>query len=575
MTEHNTQASSGPGLNDLLATMEPDDATRVRGWLGDSEGLNIRRFSASSERTADTLPRPRVDDPQAIRRVGVLGGGTAGYLTALALRAKRPWLEVTLVETPTVPIIGVGESTTPSMVTFLHHYLGIDPAELYRRVGPTWKQGIRFDWGPDPDGFVAPFDWDTNSIGMRGSIAAQGDINAASLQALLMKADRTPVFDLGEGRHLSLMKYLPFAYHLDNARFVTYLTELALERGVQHLNARIAEVVRSADDWVDHLRMTDGQQLSFDMYVDCTGFPSVLLGKGLATPYQSFSSSLFTDSAVTGNVDHGGHLRPYTTAITMDAGWCWNIPTRESNHLGYVYSSAMMSDDAAAQELARRFPGVSEPRQVRFRVGRHEQIWRGNVMGVGNSYAFVEPLESSGLLMITWAILALVSTLPASWADPRPHALVNAALAGRWDAVRWFLAVHYRFNTRLDTPFWKEARERTDVAGMQPLLDVYAAGAPLRFRDKVTLAFAQSSAPTFYGIAGIDTILMGQKVPARLVAPAEPLEHWRRRKAGADALVRRALPQADALAAFENVPRLQQELLGDADSWARPGVALG
>ncbi|MET7880692.1 tryptophan halogenase family protein [Micromonospora profundi] len=562
-------------LDLLISMMDADGATRVRGWLSDSRGLNVRRLSAGSERTADTMPRPRADDPQAVRHIGIIGGGTAGYLTALALRAKRPWLEVTLVESTSIPIIGVGESTTPAMVSFLHHYLGIDPHELYQKVRPTWKQGIRFEWGPDPDGFQAPFDWDTNSIGIRGSLAAQGDINASSVQALLMKAGRTPVFDLGDGEYLSLMKYLPFAYHLDNARFVAYLTELALANGVRHIDSRIAEVVRSADDWVDHLRMADGRTLNFDMYVDCTGFPSVLLGKGLGTPYRSFADSLFTDSAVTGNVDHGGHLNPFTTAKTMDAGWCWSIPTRESNHLGYVYSSAALSDETAADELARRFPGVSEPRQVRFRTGRHEQIWRGNVMGVGNSYAFVEPLESSGLLMITWAIMALVSTLPASWADPQPQALVNTAMADRWDAIRWFLAVHYRFNTRLDTPFWKDVRERTDISGLQPLLDVYAAGAPLRFRDKLTLSFANGSAPTFYGIAGIDTILLGQKVPARLVPPAEPLEHWRRRKAGAEALVRHALPHADALAAFDTEPRLLNELLEDSDSWARPGLAFG
>ena len=569
-----TANRNAPGLGDLLAAMDDSDAGRVRGWLEDPAGLNVRRFGAGPERVAEAYPRPRADDPQAVRRVGVIGGGTAGYLTALALRAKRPWLEVTLVESPSVPIIGVGESTTPMMVAFLHHYLGIDAGDLYRRVRPTWKQGIRFDWGPDPDGFVAPFDWDTNSIGMRGSLAAQGDINAASLQALLMTAGRTPVFDLGNERYLSLMKYTPFAYHLDNARFVAYLTELAAERGVKHVQARIGEVVRSGAEWVDHLRMTDGSRLDFDMYVDCTGFRSELLGKALGTPFHSYADSLFTDSAVTANVDHGGYLRPYTTATTMDAGWCWNIPTREHSHLGYVYSTGALSDEAAADELARRFPGVSDFRQVRFRVGRHDKIWRGNVMGVGNSYAFVEPLESSGLLMITWAILSLVSMLPASWADPRPAALINDALAGRWDAIRWFLSVHYRFNTRLDTPFWKEARERTDVSGLQPLLDVYAAGAPLRFRDKVTLAFASTSAPTFYGLAGIDTILLGQKVPTRLAAPAEPVEQWQRRKAGADALVRRALPQAEALAAFDADPRLLAELLGDADSWARPGLTF-
>ena len=564
----------GPGLTALIDSLPGQDAESLRDWLRGSGSVSPRHLFASPERAAGGPARPDADDPRAIRSVGVIGGGTAGYLTALALRATRPWLDVTLVESPTVPIIGVGESTTPLMVTFLHHFLGVDVEELYREVAPTWKLGIRFDWGPAPAGFAAPFDWDTNSIGLRGSLEAQGDINAATVQALMMMADRTPVFTTDTGEHVSLMKYLPFADHHDTGRFVKYLTELAARRGVHHEQAQIADVVLGGDEWVDRLQLTDGRELRFDMYVDCTGFRSVLLGKALGTPFHSYASSLFTDRALTGNVDHGGHLRPYTRATTMDAGWCWRIPTRESDHLGYVYSSAALSDEAAADEIRAANPGIGDLRQVRFRVGRHEKAWRGNVMGIGNSYAFVEPLESSGLLMIIWGAMALTRSMPGSWSDPHSAELVNDALASRWDAIRWFLSIHYRFNTRLDTPFWKEAREHADVSGLQPLLDVFAGGAPLRFRDPVTLAFAATTAPTFYGIAGIDTILLGQGHPTRLLPRTEPIERWHERKAAADVLVRHALPQKEALAAFETTPRLHHELLDDTDSWARRNAAM-
>ncbi|MBX6723993.1 MAG: tryptophan 7-halogenase, partial [Dactylosporangium sp.] len=258
----------------------------------------------------------------------------------------------------------------------------------------------------------------------------------------------------------------------------------------------------------------------------------------------------------------------YTTATTMNAGWRWTIPTRESDHLGYVYASSYLSDDAAAEELAASCPGITEPKIVRFRVGRHDEIWRGNVMAIGNSYAFVEPLESSGLLMITLGILSLVNSLPASWDGPCGRDFVNAAMASRWDAIRWFLSIHYRFNTRLDTPFWKDVREHADISGMRPLLDVFASGAPLRGRDRVTRGFANSTAPTFYGLAGVDTILLGQHVPTRLLPLSEPLARWKLRKAGADLLVARAMPQRDALAAFDALPSLHEELLDDSDSWA-------
>ncbi len=550
--------------------LEPAEAQALRDWLGGADGgADLRAVLRDHERPVDETVRPRAGDSRAVRTVGVIGGGTAGYLTALALRARRPWLDVTLVESSAIPVIGVGEATVPSMVLFLHHYLGLDVHDLYRQVRPTWKLGIRFDWGPDPDGFLAPFDWGANSVGMLGSLAERNDINAATLLSLMMAADRTPVLDTGD-RLVSLLPYLPFAYHLDNATFVAYLARQARERGVRHLDAKLAAVERNGPEWIGHLRTDDGRRLEFDFYVDCTGFRSMLLGDALGTPFQSFASSLFTDSAVTGNLPHGGHLKPYTTATTMPSGWCWNIPTHDSDHLGYVYSSAAISDDEAAAELARRFPGIGPPRQVRFRVGRRDRAWRGNVMGVGNSYGFVEPLESSGLLMITLTAMALVNALPASWSDPVGRDVVNAALAAKWDAIRWFLSIHYRFNTRLDTPFWKEVREHADVSGLQPLLDVYAGGAPLRFRDPLTRAFVQATAPTFYGLPGVDSVLLGQRVPTRLLPTREPIEHWRTRKAAADALVARALPQHRALAAVESQPWLNDELLSGADSWAGP-----
>ncbi|GAA2879188.1 tryptophan halogenase family protein [Nonomuraea rubra] len=563
---------TSPSLEALAAGLPSEEAAAVRAWLGHGDALTPRPLAVGAEHLATGISRPRPGDDAAVRRVGVIGGGTAGYLTALALKAKRPWLEVTLVESPVVPIIGVGESTTPLMVTFLHHYLGVDPMDLYREVRPTWKLGIKFDWGPDPDGFAAPFDWDTNSVGIRGSLAAQGDINAATVQSLMMTAGRTPVFDVG-GRIVSLMNHLAFSYHLDNGRFVAFLTKLAAERGVRHLAAQVADVELDERGWVSRLRTGDGQELDFDLYVDCSGFRSLLLGKALETPFHSYGSSLYTDSAVTGNVEHGGRLKPYTTARTMNAGWCWAIPTRESDHLGYVYASSALSDDDAANELAKRFPGVTEPKFVRFRSGRHAEAWRGNVMGIGNSYAFVEPLESSGLLMITWGIIALVNLMPSSWSEPCPRDLVNQALADRWDAIRWFLAIHYKFNTRLDTPFWKEVRAGADVTGMQPLLDLYASGAPLRLRDPLARGFADATSPTFYGLAGVDTILLGQKVPARLLPPAEPMARWHARKAAADVLVKHALPQHLALRAYDSEPRLHEELLRQHDSWARASVA--
>lgn len=580
MQHGNGGVSSGgrTPLDVLMATMTAQERAGITGWLGGGPGAGQpagvcpQALTEHHEKVGSDRFRPRGDDPQAVRSVGVIGGGTAGYLTALGLKAKRPWLDVTLVESRDIPIIGVGEATVSYLVTFLHHFLDIDPAELYRKVRPTWKFGIKFNWGPDPDGFMATFDWNHHSIGALGALEAENTVNGFTAQSLMMMADRTPIYEV-DGSYVSLMKYLPFAYHLDNARFVGFLAELAAERGVHHVDARLAEVVLGADEWVDHLRTADGRQLRYDFYVDCTGFRSMLLGAALDTRFVSYQDSLFTDSAVTANRGHGGHLKPYTTATTMDAGWCWTIPTPDSDHLGYVYSSSALSDDDAAHELTERFPGADGLRQVRFRSGRHEKAWRGNVMAIGNSYAFVEPLESTGLLMAALSVQALTDVLPASWSDTHLREVVNAGLGRRWDAVRWFLAVHYKFNTRCDTPFWKEVRERCDISGFQPLLDLFQNGAPLTRRDPYLAGLALDAAPTYFGLGGIDNILLGQKVPARLLERAEPIEQWRARRDAGAALVTRALAQREGLAAFHSAPELNNQLFDDADSWTGRPVA--
>ncbi|GAA3586361.1 tryptophan 7-halogenase [Amycolatopsis ultiminotia] len=567
-------ASWGGELGRVVGALPADGAAAVREWLSDGEGeLDPARLMATHSAVGDDTPRPDPDDPQAIRRIGVIGGGTAGYLTALALQHKRPWLEVSLVESPGIPIIGVGESTVPFLLTFLHHFLEIDADELYRRVRPTWKTGINFEWGPHPDGFRCAFDWSAESVGLLGAMDATGNITGSTLGSALIARDRAAVFEV-DGKPVSLLKYLPFAYHLDNKPFVEFLTDLAKRRGVKHVPATVADVVTSGPEWVDHLVTTDGQQLEFDLFVDCTGFRSLLLEKALGTPFVSFGSSLFTDRAVTGNVAHHGHIKPYTDVITMNAGWNWGIPTPDSDHRGYVYSSDFLSDDEAAAEMAKRYPGISEPKVVRFRSGRHEKAWRGNVVGIGNAYAFTEPLESSGLVMAADAIWSLLATLPASWSSAPGRDLFNSALNQRWDQVRWLITSHYKFNTRLDTPFWRAVRADADVSGFQPILDMFAECAPLSRRSGTLQAMLNRVSPTTFELYGMDNILFGMQVPTKRLVPAgEPLSRWRARRQAADALAAAAMPTADAIAAYADHPELNHGLLNDDDSWAGHRVA--
>lgn len=532
----------------------------------------MQELFTNHELLAREAHRPK-EPSGTVRRVGILGGGTAGWFAALALRAQLPWVDVSVIESKSIPIIGVGEASVPTLLPFLHHYLKLDVREFTREVRPTWKQGIRFEWGlPGDYVFQAPFDWEVNGIGMLGSLGETGNVSSFTLQAHLMAKDVTPVLKNGPQMQ-SFLHVLAFAYHLDNARLVQYLTRTALARGVHHLDCKIADAVLAAEPGpdgeprIDHLVSEDGQQLSFDLYIDCSGFRSFLLDHKLKAPFQSFASSLFTDSAVAFNAPNGGKLKPYTTARTMQSGWCWNIPMEESDHLGYVFSSAACSQDQALAEARSIWPELSGERLVRFRSGRHDRLWVGNVFAIGNAYAFVEPLESTGLLMITRAISSLIRAFPMEQDMRTMKRFVNASVGRDWDRLRWFLSAHYKFNRKIDSPFWREVASSVDVSGLQLALDLFQTQGPLSLLPRAIRTSLNEEADIFfYGLHGLDCILLGQKVPHPKLE-REPSHVWRARRQTAVEFARRALPQAEALKITREHPQWLPQLVSHPSGW--------
>ncbi len=528
------------------------------------------------------LPDPPGED--AYRRIGIVGGGTAGFLAALALRARYPQLEVTLIESSSIPIIGVGEATAPHIVPFLHQFCDIDVHEFYEEVRPTWKLGIRFDWGPrEVSHFNAPFDWDYNNVGVRGSLAYDGNANAMTLESMLMEHQVTPIVRPAGGTGAStgsLLADIPYAYHLENRRLVRYLHKVAARRGVRYLDRKIERVAVTADgSEIDHLLTDQGEQLKFDLYIDCSGFRSLLLGGALKTPFVSFASTLFTDRALTFSAPHHGKIKPYTTATTMNAGWTWTIPHEEHDNNGYVFSSAFLSNDEAEREARARFPGMGDVSDVvRFRSGRHQDCWRGNVVAIGNAHAFVEPLESTGLFMICVTIQKLLALFPPSKRDRSARILLNSFVASRWDGLRWFLGAHFKFNRRLETPFWQAARADVDISGAEYLVTAFQERGPLRGRPQEVLQLINDAANVsiYFGLGGWDCILLGQFVPCPLPPLSEPREVWQRRKQDALDLVARAVDHAQALKIVRERPEFLDEVL-QKDAWPRqmfPGAAV-
>jgi len=329
------------------------------------------------------------------------------------------------------------------------------------------------------------------------------------------------------------------------------------------VDATIAEVVRAADGRrVDELVADDGRRFRCDLWLDCSGFRSLLLGDALGSPFVPFADSLFTDRALVAGTPRDGDapLPPYTFADTWDAGWCWSIPQRGELHHGYVYASRFLADDAAAAEMARRLPG------------RHFVL--GNVAALGNAYGFVEPLESTALHLLVRQIGLLVRALP--WhpeeADGR-LALLNAKVAGWWDYLAWFLALHFRFNRRLDSPFWRACRAGADVSAWGGLLETFRRRGPLSADPSVSGAAGLFDPPDpLWGAAGIDLLLLAQGAACALPVPAAGEAAFRAWQQAARARVAGALPQREVLRRLAEDPAL---VAAFAEPFRAAGPAFG
>ncbi|MEO8304970.1 MAG: tryptophan halogenase family protein [Betaproteobacteria bacterium] len=509
--------------------------------------------------------------PDRYRKVVIVGGGTAGYLAALFLRTRIPDLEVTLIESSKIPIISVGEATTPEMVRFLHApaLLGVDIVDFHRQVMPAFKLGIQFVWGEGTEGtFHYPFQY----APLGDPMVHEGRLDSQSVASLLMSADKAPFIDGGNGSVHSLLETVRFAYHLDNVRFVRFLQEEAERRGIRHIDTTIRTAVVTANGGeIDHLVTENGEVLRFDLYVDASGFRSILMEGALKSPFVSFAPSLFTDCAIVADEPHGGIVKPYTRAQALACGWCWTISFEGSDHIGYVYSSAFSSEEEALAEMRRAHPRMGPHRQVQFRSGRHEHFMQGNVVAIGNSYAFVEPLESTALHMVIHELQYLTNHFPLK-TDVATKNRLNRKMNDMWDQLRWFLAIHYRFNRGLDTEFWRAARATADISGAEQRIALFRERAPLS--DRPSLFYSVIPPDFFSGDHAFDTLLLGQRVPGRLGPARQSPAGWAGRAALRRKVVERALTQAQSLPLLrERESRLLRRFVESPTSWVHHWIA--
>lgn len=461
---------------------------------------------------------------QPIRSILILGGGSAGFLAALAIRVRFPDIPLTLLRSPELGIIGVGEGTFAHVPKHLHGFLGIPPAEFHAETRPTWKLGTKFLWGKRPH-FVYTFDNQVDHVvpglSRTNGYYAFDDFSHASVHGSLMELGKAFRRQADGSPHLDHQ----FGYHIENELFVGYLEKLAVRKNVTLIDGTVGQVEPS-EEGVGGLVLQDGRRLSADLYVDCSGFASLLLGQTLGTRFTPFTDTLFCDRAVVGSWARGADepILPYTTSETMDAGWCWRIEHPDKIVRGYVYGSAFISDEDAEAEYRRKNPKVTNTRVVKFRTGAHDKLWVKNVMAVGNSSGFVEPLEATAIAYVCSQTRALADALyyNEGVVSERIRDGVNQIFVDGWHNIKDFLGLHYRFNNRLETPFWKACVNDVALGQGEDIVDYYRTHGPNSLLRQVL-----ERRNEMFSLEGFYTILLGLKVPfENRYRPTEA--QWRR-----------------------------------------------
>ncbi|MDR3374082.1 MAG: tryptophan 7-halogenase [Ancalomicrobiaceae bacterium] len=469
-------------------------------------------------------PLTSIDDGSGrLRRIVVVGGGTAGWMTAIYLnRIVRPWsCQVTLVESASIGTIGVGEATIPSLVEFLR-ILRLDETAFMQATAATYKLAIRFeDWLGEgsnhwhPFGAVgAPFnglDLFHSWFRRRREAASALSYTDHSLQVALCLENKAPAPLRGMSPILEQGSY---AYHLDAGAFATYLKGAATQEGVAHIFGNVEHVALAPDGAIAHVDIGAGRRIEADLFIDASGFSGLLIEKALGDRWIDWSDQMLCDRAVAMPLPKGDTFAPYTRSTALSAGWSWTIPLSTRTGNGYVYSSAHLSDDAAVETLIKRSglpkARAADPRFLKIRVGRRSQFWLRNCVAVGLSSGFVEPLESTGIHLIQQAAMTLAHFLPDRRFDPALSRAFNQRMARVFDEVRDFIVLHYWLAKR-DEPFWRESRAVALTGSLRELIELYDETG--RFDLARLGLFAP---PSYY------SILAGSgRLPRRLVVEAE------------------------------------------------------
>jgi len=404
----------------------------------------------------------------SLRRIVIVGGGTAGWMTAAALsRFCVPRFEVVLVESDEIGTIGVGEATIPSIMQF-NEALGINEAEFLSATGATYKLGIAFEgWGKPDEGYVHAFGLVGAALGvvpfhhywLRGrKLGIAKPLGHYVLHTLAIAANRFAHITPPAG---SPLPPLPYAFHFDASLYAKFLRGFAEGRGIVRQEGRIVAVERNQQNGdIGAVVLANGWRVEGDLFIDCSGFRGLLIEQELEAGFEDWTHWLQCDRAVAVPCARVDPLVPLTRSIARKAGWQWRIPLQHRIGNGHVFNSDHISEDEATAILLANLDGeaMAEPRTIRFKTGRRSKSWVRNVVAIGLSSGFIEPLESTSIHLIQTAITRLIDLLPDGEISEATRDDYNARSAFETERIRDFIILHYHANQRDGEPFWDGLR---------------------------------------------------------------------------------------------------------------------
>jgi tryptophan 7-halogenase len=403
---------------------------------------------------------------RSIRSIIIVGGGSAGWMTAAALSgALKGNCAITLIESEEIGTVGVGEATIPPIRTF-NEMLGIDEQSFVKATQGSFKLGIEFvDWAKLGHRYFHPFGPHGRQFDMVPQhqywlkARAEGDASDLDDHSMAWQMAKAGRFAPPSPDQRNVMSTFDYAYHFDAGLYARFLRSYSEQRGVTRIEGKIGGVSQNAETgFVEAVTLEDGRSFSGDLFIDCSGFRGLLIEGALGAGYEDWTHWLPCDSAVAVPcASVPGGLTPYTRSTAREAGWQWRIPLQHRTGNGYVYCSNFIAHEDAAKTLMANLDGapLGDPRPLRFQTGRRKSYWTKNVIAIGLSSGFLEPLESTSLHLIQAGISKLLALFPDRDFDPQVIDEYNRIAITEVERIRDFIILHYKLTQRDDSELWR------------------------------------------------------------------------------------------------------------------------